>query len=113
MTDAGSGRPPYLPILALPYWRIIGPFVEAAVIYCATKSGLLDLDRPPIRQAPGVTRGVSPMRRDGEEPDLLFLRHCQLGKPPVLLIDRHIPRACRPHQTSGGVLLIQLARGVV
>ena len=39
MTDAGSGRPPYLPILALPYWRIIGPFVEAAVIDCAATTG--------------------------------------------------------------------------
>lgn len=25
------GRPPYLPILALPYWDVIGPFVEHAV----------------------------------------------------------------------------------
>ena len=34
MTDAGAdpvGRPSYLPIHALPYWGIIGPFVEDAV----------------------------------------------------------------------------------
>jgi hypothetical protein len=35
VNDDSSTRTPYLPILALPYWPIIGEFVEAAVHDCA------------------------------------------------------------------------------
>jgi hypothetical protein len=39
-----AGRPAYLPILALPYWNVIGPFVEAAVRDSAEASGRDDRD---------------------------------------------------------------------
>jgi integrase len=44
MTDAPSDRPAYLPILALPYWGIIGAFVEAAVHDSAIACGRDDRD---------------------------------------------------------------------
>ena len=37
MTETEPTRPAYLPILALPYWAIIGPFIEAAV--CDSAAG--------------------------------------------------------------------------
>jgi integrase len=44
VTGTGSARPAYLPILALPYWVIIGPFVEAAVRDSAAGCGRSERD---------------------------------------------------------------------
>ena len=44
MTGTGSARPAYLPILALPYWATLGPFVVAAVHDSAAGCGRSDRD---------------------------------------------------------------------
>jgi hypothetical protein len=44
MTGTEPTRPAYLPILALPYWAIIGPFIDAAVRDSAAGCGRSDRD---------------------------------------------------------------------
>ena len=44
MTETEPTRPAYLPILALPYWATIGPFIEAAVSDSAAICGRSERD---------------------------------------------------------------------